>query len=93
MLASGRPVVAAARQGTEVARVVAERGLVVEPENSVAFADAVASLAADAPLRQHLGAAARQYAQRMLDRETVLAGFESALLALSGQGAARGARG
>ena len=46
ILASGRPVVATAHEGTGVAKVVAGCGVVVPPEDPNAFANAIASLAA-----------------------------------------------
>jgi len=47
MLASGRPVLATAHAGTELAGVVAGCGVVVEPGNVQAFVDALRQLAAD----------------------------------------------
>jgi colanic acid biosynthesis glycosyl transferase WcaI len=75
MLASGRPVVAAAARGTEVARMVDGAGLVVAPDDARAIADAVLALAHDAALRHRLGAAARARAERLLDRRAVLDGW------------------
>ena len=80
MLSSGRPVIAGARQETELAQVVASCGLVVTPEDAQAFADAILRLAHDLPLRQELGSNARQWAERHLDRDAVLAQFEAELL-------------
>jgi len=79
MLASGRPTVATAHPGTELAQVVQGVGLLVPPEDGAALAQAVATLAADAPLRTQLGLAARQYAELRLQRDAVLAAFEAAL--------------
>ena len=81
MLASGRPVVATAHADTELAKVVTGCGLVVEPEQPQAFADAINTLACDAALRDSLGRAGRAYAERNLDRDVVLAKFEQDLLA------------
>ena len=80
MLASGRPVVATANIGTELACVVQECGLVVPPEQAAAMADAIFRLALDADLRCRLGAAGRAYAVANLDRDSVLGKFESELL-------------
>lgn len=85
MLASGRAVVATAHAGTEVARVVEGCGLVVPPENPRAFADAIATLADDAALRQGYGLAARRYAEENLEKEAVLRRFEAQLLKLAGK--------
>lgn len=73
MLASGRPVLAAALPGTEIADVVAGCGVVVAPEDAAAFAQAMSELAADAAWRRRLGAAARQRAEQTLGRGAVMA--------------------
>lgn len=88
MLASGRPVVATACVGTELAGVVggnsgsAVCGMVTPPGDAVAFARAVQMLAADAALRQQLGAAGQAYAAAYLDRDVVLQKFEGEMLSL-----------
>ena len=64
MLASGRPVVAAAAPGTEIAMVVEGCGVVTEPECARGIADGVVALASDEERRLRLGVAAREYAQR-----------------------------
>lgn len=66
MLASGRPIIAAAAPGTEIAAVVEGCGLVIEPESDEAFARAIAQLCDDHDALQRMGAAARSYAQRHL---------------------------
>lgn len=82
ILASGRPVVATAHEGTEVARVVAGCGVVVPPEDPEAFASAIASLVADPARREQLGRAARNYAECYFARDVVLAVFEQELIKL-----------
>ena len=79
MLASGRPVVATAHAGTEVAKVVEGCGIVVPPEDAAAFADAIAALANDAGRRSALGGAGRRYAEAHLGRGAVLGRFEAML--------------
>jgi len=79
MLASGRPVIATARLGTQVARVVEQTGLVVEPGCLPCIASAIRRLGDDEPGRRRLGAAARKYAVDVLERERVLRGFEDQL--------------
>lgn len=79
MLASGRPVVTTAHEGTELADVVSNCGIVVPPEQPQAFADAIDMLAQDAALRAKLGAAGRAYAEAHLDRDAVLGKFEAEL--------------
>jgi colanic acid biosynthesis glycosyl transferase WcaI len=79
MLASGKPVVATAHAGTELARVLAgsgpdtQCGLVVEPENATAMLAAIEVLLKDAALRHRLGVAARAYAEQHLHIDMVLA--------------------
>jgi colanic acid biosynthesis glycosyl transferase WcaI len=82
MLASGRPVVATASQDTELAEVVKYAGLVVEPEQLQAFADAILKLALDNALRMDLGNAAYVYAKNNLDKDMILSNFERELHAL-----------
>ena len=47
MLASGRPVIATCRSGTEISGIVSQCGIVVEPENSSNLALAILNLADD----------------------------------------------
>jgi colanic acid biosynthesis glycosyl transferase WcaI len=79
ILASGRPVVATARPGMQVWSVVEGRGMNTPPGDVTAFADAIRALALDAPRRARLGAEARRYAEKHLDREVVLRRFEEDL--------------
>jgi colanic acid biosynthesis glycosyl transferase WcaI len=79
MLASGRPVIATCVEGTELAREVVDRGVVVPPGDGEAFADAIRGLAHDGERRTRLGVNARAYAEEFLARDVVLARFESAL--------------
>ncbi len=83
ILASGRPVVATARAGTEVANVVAGCGVVVACDDAAAF---VLALADDAPRRAALGRAARTYAETNLGHAAVLGAFEVELGRLVGGG-------
>jgi colanic acid biosynthesis glycosyl transferase WcaI len=83
IMASGRPVIAAARAGTELARVAAEGGLVVQPGSAPAFAAAIQRLLGDAALRERFGHSGRAYALAHWSRDAVLermqAEFDSAL--------------
>lgn len=79
MLSSGRPILATAHAGTELARVVAQRGEVVPPEDLEAFAEALERLAGSPELRARLGVAARRYAEDHLARDRVLGDFDQAL--------------
>jgi colanic acid biosynthesis glycosyl transferase WcaI len=77
MLASGRPVLATAHLGTELANVVTQYdcGLVVPPEQAQEFAAALLNLAQDEPARTRMGAAGRQYAEVNLHIDAVLGRF------------------
>jgi colanic acid biosynthesis glycosyl transferase WcaI len=81
MLASGRPVVATAAPGTQVARALQGCGLVVPPGDAEALYAAVTQLANSPALRQELGRLARAHAVQHLGRDSVLAQFESELRA------------
>ena len=82
MLASGRPVVATAAPGTGLADEVDGCGIVTPPENSAAFAAAIATLADD-PVRHALYSdAARQRAEDHWSGEAILARFARALAGL-----------
>jgi colanic acid biosynthesis glycosyl transferase WcaI len=79
MLASGRPVVAAAIPGTEIASIVVGCGIVTQPECPDGFVEAIIALASDRERRQRLGAAARAYAERVLDAELIFDRLDSRL--------------
>jgi colanic acid biosynthesis glycosyl transferase WcaI len=72
MLASGRPVIATCRAGTEIGEIVAQCGLVVAPENSMQLAHAIATLADDPETRKLLGRRARTFAENNFERNAVL---------------------
>lgn len=86
MVASGRPVVSGANPGTEIAEVGSQCGLVVEPENPEAMADAVLYLANNRDERLRLGEAAREFALRNLNHESILGNFENSLYDYAGRG-------
>lgn len=75
MLASGRPVIAGAMDGTAVATMVEGRGLIVEPENTMAMAAAIETLADDPERRLALGQAARELAVKRLNKDVTLSRF------------------
>ena len=81
MLASGRPVVATAAPGTEIAHTVegSGSGIVVPPEQPHHLAEAVRALASAPALRAALGAAARAYAEKELDVHLIMGRFHAAL--------------
>jgi colanic acid biosynthesis glycosyl transferase WcaI len=79
MLASGRPIIATARQGSQVATVIDKAGLVVEPGCLPCIVSALRRLCDDESMRRRLGSAARRYAVDVLERERILRGFEQQL--------------
>lgn len=79
MLSSGRPVVASAAPGTQIAQTVSSCGVVVAPGDGEAFGQAVLDLARDAGRRVTLGLAARREAESNWDRNAVLERFEAEL--------------
>lgn len=80
MLASGRPVIATAATGTQIARAVEGRGIIVEPGNVEVFVRAALRLSGDDAMRRKMGRAARAYAEQELARDPVLRRFEEAML-------------
>lgn len=80
MLASGRPVLATAYAGTQVAQVVGSCGTVVKPGDVQGFVQGLLELL-HSPNRTMLGAAARQAAHQW-DKSNVLRCFEGQLYSL-----------
>jgi colanic acid biosynthesis glycosyl transferase WcaI len=72
MLASGRPVIATCRSGTEISGIVSQCGIVVEPEDGSNLARAIVKLADDPELRFELGRRARTFAEANFERDAVL---------------------
>jgi colanic acid biosynthesis glycosyl transferase WcaI len=72
ILASGRPVVATARRGSDVARYADCGGLVVPPGDTVAFEEAIRRLLDDPALSRQFGAAGRALAVATWEREAVM---------------------
>ena len=75
MLASGRPVLATAHSGTQLAKVVSSCGKVVEPGNTQEVVRGLLELVHSPQVRATLGSAARQAAQAW-DKTKVLRNFE-----------------
>jgi colanic acid biosynthesis glycosyl transferase WcaI len=82
ILASGRPVVASSPAGSELGNLAEQAGLRVDPEDPSAFAAALRRLVNDGPLRQRLGARARQLAEQRFGQDAVLHTLEQELEAL-----------
>jgi colanic acid biosynthesis glycosyl transferase WcaI len=76
MFSSGRPVIATAHPGTQVAMVVDGRGLAVPAGDAGALRAAVLRLVEDRELRLSLGRAAREYAVEHMGKQKVLEQFE-----------------
>lgn len=85
MLATGRPIVATAEQGTQVAITVEPCGRVVPPGDVVALAQALVELGQDAETRHVLGRKAREYAVEHLSVDSVLSKLETELQKLANQ--------
>jgi colanic acid biosynthesis glycosyl transferase WcaI len=86
-LPSGRPVIAAVHPASEAARFVkrADCGVVVEPENPAALADAVTQLKNDSSLRDRFGAAGARYIRQEYDKPVLMARFRDELSRLSSE--------
>ncbi|HZE90951.1 MAG TPA: WcaI family glycosyltransferase, partial [Rhizobacter sp.] len=85
MLASGRPVIAAAIPRTEISSIVAGCGIVTEPECAIGFANAIRALAGDTERRERLGAAGRSYAEHVLDSQKIFDRLDARLEAFERQ--------
>ncbi len=79
MLASGRPVVATAEEGTALAREVHGAGIITPPEDTEAFAAAIARLSDDPELRRRLGDAAAKRAADVWSQRAIIGGFREAI--------------
>ena len=75
MLASGRPVIATADEGTGIARELGGAGLLTPPHDARALADAIASLIDDPVRRAAMGAAGRRLAAARWDKREILEQF------------------
>lgn len=83
MLASGRPVIATVNKRSQIAEVLTNCGVVVEPDNMADFSDAVVRLAKDADARKKLGINAREYVLCHWARDSVLQRFDKQLRGLN----------
>lgn len=82
MLSSGRPVIASARTGTQLAEIVSNCGMVVLPGDVEGLVQALTVLAEDEEKRKLLGIKARTYAEKHMAKSQVLSEFEKILIAL-----------
>lgn len=72
MMASGKPVVATARVGTQVEEIVRQCGLVVNPGDTAAFVEAIVTLLENSEKRKLLGARGREIACEKWEKNKVL---------------------
>jgi colanic acid biosynthesis glycosyl transferase WcaI len=77
MLASGKPVVAGSYSGTQISRTLDTIGIVIQPENAAALADALIKLYENPSERQRLGGLGRAFACQHLDKEVILSHLNS----------------
>lgn len=79
LLASGRPIIASVPATGSAAQVVAQSqgGLVVEPENATALAEAITALYHDRAYGQRLGHQGRQFALKHYSFEQALQSYEA----------------
>ena len=84
ILASGRPVIAGAHPGSQVDLILREGGcgVVVEPEDPVALADAIVQLHAHPDRRAALGTSGHAYAREHFPRTGILHAYETRLCAM-----------
>ena len=72
MMASGKPVVATVAENSQIANVLVGCGLVVEPENTEAFCNAIQWLADNPDEAARLGSNCRKYAEQHWNKHDVL---------------------
>ncbi|WP_432731844.1 glycosyltransferase WbuB [Variovorax sp. W6] len=79
MLASGRAVIVTAHTGTALSEAVWGRGVVVEPGDAAALADAIEQLSMSPATRELMGSIGRRFAEAELDRNVILQRLEEEL--------------
>lgn len=89
MLASGKAIIAACQEGTELHGIVSETGWVVPPEDPIALAAAISKLASDKGLREELGARGRKRVESDFSAERVLEELERILMAAAADAPSR----
>ena len=71
IVASGRPVVATSKPGSELARIADKTGFCVEPNDTAAFCTCIRKLVNDPKLRIHLGECARKIAKKHFEKDVI----------------------
>jgi colanic acid biosynthesis glycosyl transferase WcaI len=79
MLASGRPILACASEGSAISSIVGDCGVVVPPDDVHALAAALRHLSLNEKVRQALGQAARKKAVRELHMSEICRSYEELL--------------
>ena len=82
MLASGRPVIATAKAGSELFSVLSGVGMAVPPEDVQQFVKAIRFLAADPAERSRLGILGRKFVEVNWDKAIVLSSFLEQLISI-----------
>jgi colanic acid biosynthesis glycosyl transferase WcaI len=80
IMASGRPVVASSPPETELANLVQNAGIRVDPDDSWQLAEAIVKLASDKELAQRCGIAARLAALNHFNQDKVLSELATRLM-------------
>lgn len=79
MMASGRPTVASSPPHGELAAALTGAGIVVQPGNAEAFAEAIRKLTSDPALRRQMGTLAREHAVARMGKRSILSDLEAQL--------------
>jgi colanic acid biosynthesis glycosyl transferase WcaI len=79
MFASGRPVIATAAPGSQIASLLVGCGILSLPENAESLADTIIQLAGDPERRSIMGQRGRMVAVNQWNKENVLTSFEDEL--------------
>lgn len=80
MLASGKPVIATAEPGTQISQILDALGILVQPENASALAQALITLYENPSESLRLGNLGRIYACQHLEKEIILFRLHTSLL-------------
>jgi len=85
IMASGRPVVAGANQGSELYQVIKDSGcgIVVEPENAEKMMEAIMEIYNEPQKKEDFGRKAREYAVEHLNSKMILKSLEKEIVRLT----------
>ena len=82
IIASGRPVIATSKSGSELARIANKTGFCIEPNDTAAFYTCIRKLVSNRKLRLRLGECARRIAEQNFEKNTILSDFEKEITKL-----------